>query len=252
MYVAPHPLLAPYLSAYTLTYPQTISIEQMVLPTASNSLVYALGDNALHGGLRGVNTKAVQIGGYASQFQLLMLVEFRPGGMFPFVRIPQSELVDASFSFDAIDRTLHTALYEAFLSAPSAQALFAQLDSIFLARLADTSNQPFQLAMEAITVTNGMIRTKELAQSVFYSEKQLGRFFQAQLGTSPKTYARIVRINHALRLLKYGSQPISSIYEATGHHDASHFIHDFQAICGITPSEYLHRMSIYYNDEFKL
>ncbi|WP_460645371.1 helix-turn-helix domain-containing protein [Lacrimispora brassicae] len=61
----------------------------------------------------------------------------------------------------------------------------------------------------------------------------------------------MVRMKYAVDLL---SRPItlSQLSEITGHYDPSHFVHDFKDVYGLTPTEYIRKMSLFYNDPFKL
>lgn len=81
----------------------------------------------------------------------------------------------------------------------------------------------------------------ELADDVYYSEKQLNRLFQKYVGTGVKTFSHIVRMKRAVDLL---SEPIniSQLVETTGHYDYPHFIHDFRDIYGVTPKEYMSKL----------
>jgi len=106
-------------------------------------------------------------------------------------------------------------------------------------------------AMKKILESRGVIRTKELAGDVYYSEKQLNRWFRKYVGTGVKTFSRIVRMKHAADLLGSGIS-LSRLAELTGHYDPAHLVHDFKNVYGLTPGEYVDKMSLFYNDPFKL
>lgn len=96
LYISPHILLQPYISNYTITFPtpQTIPDEYTILPTASSTLTISVSTDRIVSGLRGVNTKACNVGAYANKLKLLLLIEFHPGALYPFIQINQCELVD--------------------------------------------------------------------------------------------------------------------------------------------------------------
>lgn len=249
----PHPALRPYIACYMLTLPRTISPAQAVLPTASNTLVYAAGGGCLYGGLRGVNTKPVNIGGYARQFDLLVLVEFHPAGLHPFVRIPQDQLRDTSFAFDTLDTELHTYIAAAIEQAETIQGLREALDQIWLSRLGSWKPPAsFSLAMDHIGSVHGATTVKAVSQAAYYSEKQLGRMFLRELGTGVKQFARITRAHHALSLIRVQRSSLMHVATRAGYHDASHLVHDLSDLYGLTPQAYLRRMSLFYSDPYKL
>lgn len=141
---------------------------------------------------------------------------------------------------------------ESYFLSNSICELKQKLDMIFLLQLDTTIiNTSVAYTMKRIQSGKGLIQVKDLANEVFYSEKQLNRLFQKTIGTNIKTFSRIVRINHAAHLLK---QPIaiSQIAEQLGHYDTAHFAHDFKDIYGLTPIDYIQKMSFFYNDPFKL
>lgn len=250
--VAPHELLRPFIANYTFTTPRTMPEQTTVLPSASSTLVCSAGSNCIINRLRGVNTKPTMIGSYARQFDFMFLVEFHSAGLYPFIKIDQSQLLDSSFSFDELSASLNKQITEAYYLSSDISMLTHRLDNIFLQMLDDTViNSTFGYAMKEIIECKGVTRIKELADDVYYSEKQLNRLFQKYVGTGIKTFSRIVRMKHAVDLL---SKPIntSEIVEITKHFDYAHFIHDFKDIYGITPKEYVNKMSFFYNDPFKL
>jgi len=250
--VAPDELLRPFIANYTFTCPRSMPEQQTVLPSVSSTLVYSIGSNDIINGLRGVNTKPTTIGHYARQFDFMFLIEFHSAGLYPFIKIDQSLLLDSSFPFEELNKPLNQQITEAYYLSSNISMLKHRLDNIFLSRLDDTAiNSTFGYAMKRILESKGVIRIKELANDVYYSEKQLNRLFQKYVGTGVKTFSRIVRMKRAVDLL---SRPInmSQLIDRTGHYDYPHFIHDFKDIYGVTPKEYMSKMSLFYNDPFKL
>lgn len=250
--IAPHQLLRPFIANYTFTNPQTMPEQQTVLPSVSSTLVYSVRNGCVTDGLRGVNTKPTLIAEYARQFDFMFLIEFHAAGLYPFLKIDQNLLLNNTFSFEDLSKSINQEILHAFFRADDIDTLKHQLDYIFLSKLDDTVVNPaLTFAMNRIVSSRGIIQSKELAGEVYYSEKQLNRLFHKHIGTGIKTFSRIVRMKYAVDLLK---QPIgiSQLAEVTGHYDPAHFIHDFKDVYGITPKEYVGKMSIFYNDPFKL
>ncbi|MGF7143851.1 AraC-like DNA-binding protein [Anaerotaenia torta] len=229
-----------------------MSDEYTILPSASSTMVISVSDQKITGALRGVNTKICNVGKHANKMRFLLLVEFHSGCLFPLIRADQSEFVDLSFDLKDIDKPLMQAIENELLNSESIEALVVSLDSIFLNRLADLREEKTIIAIKnKILAHNGNIGVRELSSEFFYSEKQIRRLFLQQIGTSPKTFSRIVRVNYALQLLQSTDMRFTDIAVQTGFFDQPHFIHDFTSICGMTPQKYVQGMSFFYNDNYK-
>ncbi|HMF12979.1 MAG TPA: helix-turn-helix domain-containing protein, partial [Gemmataceae bacterium] len=75
------------------------------------------------------------------------------------------------------------------------------------------------------------------------SVRQLERGFRHVIGTSPKVFARTVRFQEAQqRLLFDPDADLTSLAYECGYFDQAHFIKDFKAFTGQTPSEYAQQM----------
>ncbi|MBO0452756.1 AraC family transcriptional regulator [Candidatus Enterococcus murrayae] len=250
--IAPHHLLRPYIANYTFTNPSNMSVQQTILPTISTSLICTFQNGQFTAGLRGVNTRPVEIADYARQFDFMFLVEFHAAGLYPFIQIDQKLLANEGFLFEDLDPLLYRQIAEAYYTANDILALTDKLDAIFLAQIHTVKINPnFLIAFNRLLGCNGAIRVKDLANETYYSEKHLNRLFLKYAGAKIKTCSRIIRLKKATDLLS-ASTPASLLFEQTGHHDYAHFIRDFTDIYDIAPKEYLEKMSIFYNDPYKL
>ena len=71
------------------------------------------------------------------------------------------------------------------------------------------------------------------------SARRFSELFTAQVGQSPKHYARLRRFQLALQCLHAGvAFDGADLALACGYHDQSHFNHDFRAFSGLTPTQY--------------
>jgi transcriptional regulator GlxA family with amidase domain len=80
------------------------------------------------------------------------------------------------------------------------------------------------------------IRT--LAASVNLSERRLREVFSKEIGISLKQYIKAVRMERALLLLRSSFLSVKEVVREAGFGDTSHFVRDFKALYGRTPSEY--------------
>lgn len=255
LYLPPHAMLRPYISNYTVSFPTQNEMpdDYTILPTASCTLVVSVHDGGIISRLRGVNTRACKVGVHANKMKLLLLIEFHPGGLYPFLPVNQQELLDASVSLDLLDNRLKHSVENALEDAGSIQVLVDGLDGIFLSLLAGHErNEAVASVMRHILMRRGEASIRELSEQTHYSPKHMGRLFTLHIGASPKLFSRVVRVNHAIHLLQGRPANITGVAAQAGYFDQPHFIHDFKSICSLTPQEYLKRMSVFYNDRFKI
>ena len=251
MYLLPHPGLRNWISNYTITFPSAgmISNDYAVIPHGSATLVFACDGDRLYGDLFGPITMPACVGSTANRFAMLFIVEFQPAGYYAFSGMPQNELTDMVIPFADINPALLRLIGERLETTLSAERFVAEVDRLFLAHLKTTVyQQEFSLANQMIIDGGGLVSVKEISQSVFYSERHLGRLFDRYMGLGVKSFSRLVRVNKALHLLRRPGMSIMQACLMTGFYDMPHFIHEFKSICGITPQEYRHNMSDFYSE----
>lgn len=91
-----------------------------------------------------------------------------------------------------------------------------------------------QTACKELDRSKGNHSISMLARTLGLSERTLERRFQIHIGTTPKKYARIVRLRNAVFQRKKLSNWADVAYTA-GYYDQSHMINDFQALYGMSP-----------------
>lgn len=77
---------------------------------------------------------------------------------------------------------------------------------------------------------NGVVSIKELSEKVFWSNRQISRYFNENYGLSVKEYANILRINSTYKDLAKGEH-----YPQTEYFDQSHFIKEIKKYTGVKP-----------------
>src|SRR5262249_41628969 len=96
-----------------------------------------------------------------------------------------------------------------------------------------------QTAAKMLHHTKGEYRIGELADYCHVSVRQLERGFRHAIGTSPKVFARTIRFQEAQRRLMFDPDAdLTSLAYEGGYFDQAHFIKDFKAFAGQTPTEY--------------
>jgi AraC-like DNA-binding protein len=127
---------------------------------------------------------------------------------------------------------------------------FQLLESWLLGRMrAGTPPTPaVRYAVHAIRMASRNPRIGQLADEIGLSHKHLLREFDRCVGLTPKTFARLCAFQRAIGWIGHKSAvDWADTATACGYYDQAHFIHEFRAFSGLTPSHYLSRRGPYLN-----
>ncbi|HLO27672.1 MAG TPA: AraC family transcriptional regulator [Anaerolineales bacterium] len=169
-------------------------------------------------------------------------VHFKPGGPYPFLQFPLSEMNGQVVPLDTLWGCYASEIRERLHAAPTIQAGFALLEQLLLARLREApyNLDVVQYALAEITQHHGALSIRALSDQIGISQNHLGTQFKRLVGVPPKEVARFYRFAHVLRLM--GSthyNDLTSLAYQSGFYDQSHFSRDFVAFTGHSPSEYV-------------
>jgi AraC-like DNA-binding protein len=89
-----------------------------------------------------------------------------------------------------------------------------------------------QKLFELIYSSNGSMPVKELSGKVFWSSRQINRYFNDQFGLSLKAYCNILRFKTSLYHIKLGK-----LYPELNFVDQTHFIKEVKKFSGVVPKE---------------
>ena len=127
-------------------------------------------------------------------------------------------------------------LAEQLAEAPDWAARFRLLDTVLLSRLRDgpALARPMHGAWQRLTGTHGRLRIAALADELGWTRQHLGTRFREHIGLTPKTVARLARLNLATTLLpRYAPADVAL---ACGYTDQAHLNRDFRLLTGVTPT----------------
>jgi len=161
-------------------------------------------------------------------------VRFRLGGLAPFTQVALRAFTDQTPSPETVFGPAAGNLVADLgaMSDPDGQA--ATLDTFFLGLLdASPALATFRRSLGIMVDTGGLCPVSDLAGAAGTSVRQLERLFARFLGLPPKTTARIVRFQAALRaLMTDPGTALADVAHAAGYFDQAHFIRDFRAMTG--------------------
>jgi len=246
--------LSGYVSNYNITFPtKALFLDGFtIIPSGCATINIENNGQHLSAYLDGPATKPYIIGSKNNQPEMLISIEFKPAGLYTFTGINQNELTNQSIPLDAINSKLCKSLYESIEKSTTIRELAANLDSLLQENMYAANHPELGLIYQNIIASSGKTTIKELSNITHYSERQLTRIFNQHIGISTKSFARLIRINNAFRLLKKPQNSLSFVSDMTGFHDLSHFIRDFKLVSGTTPQEYRGNMSAFYNNTTRL
>ena len=109
-----------------------------------------------------------------------------------------------------------------------------------LKNLKETDNRKFEL-FKILYQRNGEISVKELSERIFWSSRQINRYFNSRFGFPLKTFCNILKCHFSLKHIAKGE-----LFPENDYYDQAHFIKQVKQITGSTPTNlYLNK-----NDRF--
>jgi AraC-like DNA-binding protein len=105
----------------------------------------------------------------------------------------------------------------------------------------DYAVQQFSSALPGLSVSR-------VVGKVGFSQRRFIQLFNDEVGLTPKLFSRVSRFQRVIQTA-HARDELNWVKMALdcGYYDQAHFIHDFQAFAGITPSAYLERKTPHVN-----
>lgn len=243
--------LKKYIQYYNILFPQKDMFlpDYTLMPNACGTLSIAFDGNNIFAELWGASLSPIMLGSEPNGYQILLLIELTPIGLYQITRQNQAEFANKRLPLESIDNELYQSLLEAFLISCTVDDLVKNCESVIFSRMEKHIISPtVLLATEKITSTHGQIQVNEIAQQLCYSERQLNRLFLSQVGTNIKNYARLMRFNYVLKHIQTSPCLLATLSQQAGYFDQAHLDKDFKLISGVSPQTYLNTMSDFYYD----
>ncbi|WEK21041.1 MAG: AraC family transcriptional regulator [Candidatus Pedobacter colombiensis] len=89
-----------------------------------------------------------------------------------------------------------------------------------------------QKLFELIYTSNGSITVKELSEKVYWSSRQINRYFNQQFGIPLKLYCNLLRFSASFHQLIDGR-----LFPEQNYTDQAHFIREIKKFSGVAPGE---------------
>jgi transcriptional regulator GlxA family with amidase domain len=132
-------------------------------------------------------------------------------------------------------------LREQLLEAAEPEAKFRVLEHALLAQI-DRPPAQHPVVIWALQLFRNVRRPQTIADiidTIGVSPRWFTQVFHAEVGLTPKRYQRIQRFQAALCYIEWEQQlDWAGVAVACGYFDQAHFIHDFRAFSGLSPTAY--------------
>jgi AraC-like DNA-binding protein len=251
----PRPPLDAFVASIWLFHdtPRPRALER-ILPTGAAQMIVNLKEDQIrrydprrpH---RYTSTAGTILAGVPSHYQIIDTSEqeyvagvaFRPGGTAAFLRTPAHETRDDHTPLEALWRRQRTAdLREQLLERTDPHAQLDAIENTLRKMLQPTGIHPaVAFALAAFNRVPLTITVGAVTDAIGMSAKRFIERFTAQVGVTPKRYCRIRRFQRAVERMHRGEiVEWPQVALDCGYYDQAHFIHEFQAFAGLTPTGY--------------
>lgn len=128
------------------------------------------------------------------------------------------------------------------VECPAWDARFAILDAYIAGRVREAARPAPDVlwAWRRLAETGGRLAIATLADELGRSHRHLVSRFREQVGPPPKTVARLLRFQRAVRLLSHDDGGrFAEIALDCGYYDQAHLNRDFRELAGASPGEFV-------------
>jgi AraC-like DNA-binding protein len=235
----PHALLRPYVRGSYEGFVQALRapVRRLQVPHAGIVLIIGFGpsirvDGAYHTSfVAGLHDGPVIVADDGRQ--ACTQVNLTPLGARMLLDMPMRELTRHTV---ALEDVVGTDLPERLAELDGWPARFARLDEFLLRRLREARmpRPDVVYAWHRLEETRGRIAVAELCRELRCSGRHLAARFGEEVGMPPKTFARVLRFERAVALLRAGVAP-AEVAAACGFADQPHLNREFRALAGRPP-----------------
>ncbi len=228
---------------------------ERLLPDGSMTIAFNLGQR--HPPLGGTEdsshcdvTSGQVICGARSQFMVsdtanmvtTLGIQFKPGGAFPFLRLPASELNDQCLPLEDVFGAAAQSLHDRLLEAATPEAKFAEAEQWLLSQVAKplTKHPAVKYATEQFLCGSIGRPLSSVLDRIGYSQRHFNQLFANEVGLTPKRFLRVRRFQRVITsIATRNSVEWAELALRCGYYDQAHFVHDFRSFSGLTPAAYL-------------
>lgn len=220
---------------------------ETILPDGTYELTFNLGDPVLEhrDGRRELQPMAMLVGETRRAVTIeptgrvdFVGVRLRHGSAASVIGAPLREVRDRMLDLADLHGGFAAGLRERLAEQGSDAARAALLVNLLTKRFAVDDEPLATRAAGAICRRGGRLSISRLATQLGVTIRTLSRAFDRAIGLTPKTLARVARLNRAAALLREGRAAADVALDA-GFYDQSHLVNEFRALAGLSPARWL-------------
>lgn len=168
-----------------------------------------------------------------------VLVFFKETAAAAFFSTPAHELFAQSVGLDNFfNRHLLEQISEQLAEAETDMQRIRIVELFLISQLKYVTDDLLVMAaISLIRQSKGIIRIKDMAAKLNTSQSPLEKRFRSIVGTSPKKFASIIRLQSLINDFPAGLS-MTEIGYKIGYYDQAHFIKDFKTFTGETPEKF--------------
>lgn len=188
----------------------------------------------------GEHSSYVAAGGAASCVQ----VNLTPLGAHMFFGLAMHELANRVVALEEVLPSRGDRLVERLEDAPSWDARFDLLDSLFVGRMHDARAPSADVAWawSVLEGSHGRAPIGWISDRLGRSRRHLAVQFRDQIGLPPKIVARILRFDRAVSMLARARTDLADVAFECGYYDQAHLNRDFRAFAGMPPAAFVRQI----------
>lgn len=248
--IQPSSVLKPYIRYYWILQDDSIhTISERTLPTGCIQMVFhkgqqllSLKDNKLHPRYF-ICGQAMEYTDVQSTGNIEMIViVFQPHAAKAFFKTPISLFRGENIAIEEVEDRELVLLSEKIADTENNDTCIQLIEQFLYHRLFVLPDYNVKRLSSALWEINNrpQVNINFLADTACLSTKQFSRVFTEYVGTSPKDFIRIVRLQKALFMMQQNPRiSFAQVAYDCGFSDQSHLIKEFKLLSGYTPLEYL-------------
>ncbi|SOD67360.1 Helix-turn-helix domain-containing protein [Streptomyces zhaozhouensis] len=170
-------------------------------------------------------------------------VSLTPLGARAVYGVPAAALAHQLVPLDALLGALGVELVDRLRAAPTWAARFAALDDALLRAVGRGADRVPPVRPEVaetwrrLVAARGRARVGAVAAELGWSRRHLTARFHGEVGLSPKTFARVLRFEHAHELATARDPlPWAEVATVAGYADQAHLVRDWGELTGRSPT----------------
>lgn len=248
--IKPSAALAPFIKYYWILRIDTIApVTERTIPVGCVHLTFHRGRQLYSPTTRQLQPHAFicgQSNTYADVTSTgdinMISVVFQPYASRLFFHTPVRETYGMNVSVEDLEDIVLADLEKQITDTPDDTRCIQLIENFLLKRLCILSEYNIKRIGATVQEINlhPQPTIRDLAQTACLGNKQFNRIFTEYVGTTPKEFIRIIRLQRALYTLQ--TQPdinFAQLAYECGFYDQSHLIKEFKSFSGYTPGEYL-------------